>query len=158
MRDVSLFEAIGGTAAVLRLAHAWHDRVLADEVVAHAFRGPVHPQHAERLAAYWGEAWGGPPTYSQQYGTESSVVRMHSGNGPHDDMNHRAIVCFSQALDDIGVVDPALRAALESYFTWATETAMDAYPNGKNDVPEGLQMSHWSWNGRHVETEGRPTA
>lgn len=76
-RDRSLFEAIGGASAVLQLAHAWHERVLADHVVAHAFRGPVHPQHAERLAAYWGEAWGGPPAYSTQFGTESSVVRMH---------------------------------------------------------------------------------
>jgi hemoglobin len=49
---MTLFEAIGGADAVLRLAHAWHDRVLADAVVAHAFRGPVHPQHAERLAAF----------------------------------------------------------------------------------------------------------
>jgi hemoglobin len=150
MPDVSLFEAIGGMAAVLRLAHTWQERVLADEVVAYAFRGPVHLQPAERLAAYWSEAWGGPRTYSQQYGTEWSVERMHSGNRSHDDMNQRAIVCFSQALDDIGVVDPALRAALESYFTWATETAMDAYPNGKNNVPDGLRMAHWSWNGRQL--------
>lgn len=147
MRDDSLFEAIGGETALLRLAHAWHERVVADAVVAHAFRGPVHPQHAERLAAYWSEAWGGPPTYSERYGTESAVVRMHSGNGPHEEMNHRAISCFSLALDDIGVVDPALRAALEAYFTWSTETAMDAYPHSKQDVPDGLTIARWSWNG-----------
>lgn len=41
MPDISLFDAIGGDDALLRLAHAWHERVLADEVVAHAFRGPV---------------------------------------------------------------------------------------------------------------------
>ncbi len=41
--DTSLFDALGGDAAVLKLAHAWHARVLADEVVAHAFRRPVHP-------------------------------------------------------------------------------------------------------------------
>lgn len=148
MRDESLFDALGGAAVVLRLAHAWHERVVADDVVSHAFRGPVHPQHAERLAAYWSEAWGGPPTYSARYGTESSVVRMHSGNGPHEEMNRRAIACFSQALGDIGVADPALRAALESYFRWATETAMDAYPRSKHDVPDGLQMARWSWQGR----------
>ncbi len=62
--DTSLFDALGGDAAVLKLAQAWHARVLADEVVAHAFRRPVHPQHTERLAAYWAEAWGGPPRYS----------------------------------------------------------------------------------------------
>lgn len=147
MREATLFSAIGGHAAVLRLANAWHERVLADDVVAHAFRRSVHPQHTERLAAYWGEAWGGPPTYSQQYGTESSVVRLHSGNGPHEEMNRRAIACFARALDDLGLSDPKLRAALQAYFTWATETAMDAYPNSKDDVPDHLRIAQWSWDG-----------
>jgi len=147
--DTSLFDALGGHAAVLKLAHAWHVRVLADEVVAHAFRQPVHPQHTERLAAYWAEAWGGPPRYSESLGTASAVVRMHSGNGPHHDMNQRAIACFAQALDDIGLSDAALCAALLAYFTWATETAMDAYPHSKHDVPEGLRIARWSWEGLH---------
>jgi hemoglobin len=30
---------------------------MADEIVAHAFSHGFHPQHSERLAAYWGEAW-----------------------------------------------------------------------------------------------------
>jgi hemoglobin len=40
----------------------------------------------ERLAAYFGEAFGGPTVYSDNYGDESYVVRMHSGNGIHEDM------------------------------------------------------------------------
>ena len=31
----SVYEAAGGDEGVLRLAHAWHARVLADEVVSH---------------------------------------------------------------------------------------------------------------------------
>src|SRR5690349_936953 len=91
---LSLYEAIGGEAGVLRLAHAWHQRVLADEIVAHAFSHGFHPKHTERLAAYWGEAWGGPAAFSGKLGSESSVVRMHSGNGPHHEMDQRAIECF----------------------------------------------------------------
>jgi hemoglobin len=104
----NLFKALGGAEGVLRLAHAWHQRVLADEVVVHAFSHGFHPQHTERLAAYW-EAWGRPATYSQQYGSESWVVRMHSGNEPHDEMDQRAIDCFDRALEDIGLTDLALR-------------------------------------------------
>ena len=33
----SVFEAVGGEECLLRLAHAWHARVMADEVVSHAF-------------------------------------------------------------------------------------------------------------------------
>ena len=51
----TLFDSLGGIDGVLRLAHAWHVRCLADEVVAHAFSHGYHPQHSERLAAYWAE-------------------------------------------------------------------------------------------------------
>jgi hemoglobin len=112
----------------LRLAHAWHERVMADEVVSHAFSHGFHPEHTERLAAYWGEAVGGPPRYSDNYGDETSVVRLHSGNGPHEEMDRRAIECFDQALTDAGLADdPKLRTALRDYFAWATKNSMSRY-------------------------------
>jgi hemoglobin len=129
------------------LAAAWHERVLADEIVAHAFSHGFHPQHTERLAAYWGEAWGGPATYSERYGNESSVVRIHSGNGPHEEMDRRAIECFDRAMDDVGVTDPWLSRALHDYFVWTTTVTMSAYPQAAADVPDGLYIPHWSWDG-----------
>ena len=101
----SIFEAAGGEDGLLRLAEAWHARVLADEIVSHAFSHGFHPQHSERLAAYWAEALGGPHTYSERYGDETAVVRIHSGNGLHEEMDERAIACFDQALEDAGLTD-----------------------------------------------------
>ena len=75
----TLFEAAGGSEGLRRLASAWHDRVMADDVVAHAFSHGLHPRHVERLAAYWTEALGGATTYSDSYGDETTVVKMHSG-------------------------------------------------------------------------------
>ena len=143
----TLFEAIGGVNGVLRLAHAWHERVLADEVVSHAFSHGFHPQHTERLAAYWSEAWGGPSLYTGTHGTESSVVRMHSGNGEHEEMDQRAIQCFEKALEDVAIGNPELKRCLLSYFVWATTKSMAAYPNSASAVPQGLQVPRWSWNG-----------
>ena len=99
----TIYEAVGGIEGLKRLAHEWHHRVLEDEVVSHAFSHGYHPQHTERLAAYWAEALGGPMLYSSAYGNETSVVRLHSGNGPHEEMDARAIACFDQALEDIGL-------------------------------------------------------
>jgi hypothetical protein len=76
----SVYEAAGGAAGLRRLAEAWHARVMADEMVSHAFSHGFHPQHTERLAAYWAEALGGPSAYSGTYGDETSVVRIHSGS------------------------------------------------------------------------------
>ena len=144
MRNV--YEAAGGTEGLLRLAGAWHVRVLADEVVSHAFSNGYRSDHGERLAAYWAEALGGPAAYRERYGDETSVVRMHSGNGPHEEMDRRAIACFDQAMDDIGLDEP-LRQVLHDYFAWATTTTMSRYHGSADDVPANLRMPHWSWTG-----------
>jgi hemoglobin len=144
----TVFEAAGGYDGLLRLAEAWHRRVMADEVVSHAFSHGFHPQHVERLAAYWAEALGGPNLYSDRHGDETSVVRMHSGNGEHEEMDRRAIACFDQALIDTGFAeDAALRRVLHDYFAWATTTTMARYHRSADDVPDGLSIPRWSWDG-----------
>jgi hemoglobin len=149
----TVFEAAGGTEGLLKLADAWHARVLADEVVSHAFSHGYHPEHTERLAAYWAEALGGPTIYSERYGDETSVVRIHSGNGPHEDMDRRAIACFDQALADADLDgDKRLRDVLLDYFSWATTTTMSSYHWSADDVPDGLSIPHWSWEGLVHET------
>ena len=150
----SLYEAAGGEAGLLRLARAWHERVLADEIVSHAFSHGFSPQHVERLAAYWVEALGGPTRYSTAYGDETAVVRLHSGNGVHAEMDARAIACFDQALADIGFApDDRVRRALLDYFTWATTTTMARYAEAATDVPLGLLIPQWSWDGLRSGTD-----
>jgi hemoglobin len=143
----TVFEAAGGIDGLQRLAAAWHRRVMADEVVSHAFSHGFQSDHVERLAAYWAEALGGPSMYSEAYGDETFVVKMHSGNGEHAEMDRRAIVCFDQALADVGLADDPLRQVLHDYFAWATTTTMSRYHHSADDVPDGLSIPHWSWDG-----------
>jgi hemoglobin len=142
----TLFEAAGADAGVMLLAEAWHRRVLADPVVSHAFEQGFHADHTRRLADYWAEALGGPSVYTERWGTESGVVRMHSGNGEHDEMDRRAVACFDDALDDVGITDSALREALHDYFAWAT-AYLTRYPDSPDQVPDGLRVPRWSWDG-----------
>ena len=144
----SVYEAAGGDEGLLRLAEAWHARVLADPVVSHAFSHGFQPDHTQRLAAYWAEALGGPPAYSRRIGDETSVVRMHSGNGPHPEMDARAIACFDQAMTDVGLTDgDPVRTVLHDYFAWATTTTMSRYHLSADDVPDGMRIPRWSWGG-----------
>lgn len=142
----TVYEAAGGESGMVRLAAAWHERVVVDPVVGHAFSHGFRADHTERLAAYWAEALGGPTTYSEKYGDESTVVRMHSGNGEHDEMNNRAIACFDAALTDVRLQDP-VRQVLYDYFAWATTTTMYRYHNSAADVPAGMSIPQWSWDG-----------
>jgi hemoglobin len=143
----TIYEAAGGDTGLRRLAHAWHERVLADEVVSHAFSHGFRDDHTERLAAYWVEALGGPDTFSRTMGDETEVVRMHSGNGPHEEMDRRAIACFDEALHDVGLTGEPVRSALHDYFAWATTSTMSRYHESPDEVPSGLAIPKWSWNG-----------
>lgn len=144
----TIYEAAGGREELLKLAKAWHVRVLEDEEVSHAFSHGYHPQHTERLAAYWIEALGGPADYSENYGDQTSVVRMHSGNGLHEEMDRRAIACFDLALDDIGISpDDPVRSVLHDYFSWSTTTTMARYHHSADEVPDGMDVPKWSWDG-----------
>ncbi len=150
----TVYEAVGGIGGLRRLAEAWHTRVMADEEVSHAFSHGYRPDHSERLAAYWAEALGGPPLYSDAYGDETSVVRIHSGNGTHEEMDRRAIACFDQALADTGLAtDDRVRQVLHDYFAWATTTTMVRYHRSADDVPDGLAIPHWSWDGLQKDPE-----
>jgi len=160
----TVYEAAGGIGGLRRLAQAWHARVMGDEEVSHAFSHGYRPDHSERLAAYWAEALGGPSLYSDAYGDETSVVRIHSGNGTHEEMDRRAIACFDQALADIGLADiglantglaanERLRQVLHDYFAWATTTTMARYHRSADDVPDGLGIPRWSWDGLQKDPE-----
>jgi hemoglobin len=143
----TIYEVVGGMQAFIDLAHAWHARCLADPIVSHAFSHGYHPQHTERLAAYWAEALGGPRNYSESISSESEVIRMHSGNGEHREMDERAQICFAQALDDAAIPDdPRVRTTLKAYFRWATER-MSSYPESPDAVADGLAIARWSWDG-----------
>jgi len=144
----TLFEYAGGEPAFLALARAHHERCLADPVLNHPFSHPdQHPQHVERLAAYWAEVLGGPTTFSRECSDHSSMLRLHAGNGEMDDLGRRFVACFMAAADDAGLPDEAeFRASLRAYMEWAVAEVL-RYPGDPDTVPADLPMPHWSWDG-----------
>jgi hemoglobin len=144
----SLYEFAGGDDAFLALATAHHARCLADPELNHPFsHDDLNPQHVRRLAAYWAEVLGGPPRFSQVAGDQSSVQRMHAGNGDITDLGRRFVECFVAAADDAALPsDPEFRAALRAYMEWAVADVL-AYSAEDAVVPAGLSMPRWSWDG-----------
>jgi len=143
----SIFEFAGGSSAFLALAIAHHQRCLADPVLNHPFSHPGHPQHVERLAAYWAEVFGGPPTFSQSCGGHSGMLAIHAGQGAEQDLGERFVECFVQAADDAGLPDdPDFRGSLRSYMEWAVREVLEYSPQGTT-VPEDLAIPRWSWDG-----------
>ena len=101
----TVYEAAGGDEGLRRLAAAWHARVMADEVVSHAFSHGYDPATPSGWPPTGRRRWAVPRACTPRpLGDETSVIRgSHSGNGPHEDMDRRAIACFDQALIDVGL-------------------------------------------------------
>ncbi len=135
----TLYEQLGGFDRILALTKRWHELCLADPMAAHPFEQTLHPHHNERLAAYLAEAFGGPALYSAGYGDESSMQRIHAGNGEHADLDETCLRAFDQALTDLNFPpEPASRAS--SYFRKATE-AQRQYSESPDQVPDFLPMN-----------------
>jgi hemoglobin len=122
----TLYEFAGGEKAFVPFAAALHARCLADPELNHPFSHPgQHPLHVERLAAYLAEAMGGPPRYSGEYGgDQTALVLLHAG-WPDD---------------------PPFRAAIRAYIERSVDTVALSHPLD-TDVPVGLPIPHWSWDG-----------
>jgi hemoglobin len=144
----TLFEFAGGEPAFLALATAHHRRCLEDPELNHPFSHPgQHPQHVERLAAYWAEVMGGPPAYSQSCGEQSGVLLMHAHNGDMSDLGERFIRCFDAAADDAALpADDAFRGALHAYMRWAVDDVL-SYAAEDAVVAVGAPMPRWGWDG-----------
>jgi hemoglobin len=144
---VTLYEYAGGSDAMLALARAHHARCLADPELNHPFsKEDQHPQHVERLAAYWGEVLGGPAAYSRDCGDESSMLTMHAGNGDMSDLGERFVACFAAALDDAGLpTDHRFREAMHAYMRHAVDRVLSY--SYVQEAEAGLPMPRWDWNG-----------
>jgi hemoglobin len=136
----TLYEQLGGFDILLDVCRRWHELCLVDPVAEHPFSHPLHPQHDERLAAYLAEATGGPKLYTAGYGDETSMQRMHAGNGVHVELDEACLRLFDRALTESGV-PAAPAAALSAYFRRATE-AQRKYSASPKQVPDRLPFNH----------------
>jgi hemoglobin len=145
--EQSLFDHAGGSAAMLALATAHHERCLADPELSHPFTGDdQNPDHIARLAAYWGEVLGGPPAFSEGLSSQTGVLSMHAGNGDMGDLGERFLACFVGAMDDAKLPnDPAFREAMAAYMRWAVDDVLSY--TYSDDVGSEHAMPHWGWDG-----------
>jgi hemoglobin len=149
----SVYEYVGGAEAFVALAAALTERCLADPVLNHPFSHGTDPEHNERLGAYLGEVFGGPPAYTQ-LGGHSAMLAMHAGTGADADFGSRFVACFDHAVEDAEFPDDAdLRRVLHDYMIYATSEVDEVSPEGMTVEP-GLAMPHWSWSGRSGDIDG----
>ncbi|WP_408607334.1 group II truncated hemoglobin [Kitasatospora mediocidica] len=140
----SLYDYLGGAAALERLTRAFYAHVADDEILAPVFAGMdgEHPQH---VALFLGEVFGGPPAYSAERGGHPHMVSRHFGRAITERQRRRWVALLQDTADEVGLPDdPEFRAAFTGYLEWGTRMAtMFSAP----DAPRVLQtpMPQWGW-------------
>lgn len=78
-RDPTLYEWLGGTAALRRLTGVFYGTyVLPDPLLGPLFAG-MAADHPERVADWLAEVFGGPITYSTEHGGYPRMIGQHLG-------------------------------------------------------------------------------
>jgi len=95
---ISVYEAIGGRAALVAAVDNFYGRLLADPILGPFFPGGVGPKHRAYVVTALGEALGGPERYRGP-----DITGAHRGLGISDAHFDRAAAHLGATLDELGV-------------------------------------------------------
>src|SRR5579871_6898602 len=117
---VSLYEEIGGRAALQAAVDVLYRRLLADPEPAGLFTHGVGPRHRAYVVTFLGEALGGPEGYRGPLLTDA-----HRDLGITDAQFDRAAAHLSGTLDELGVPRPLADQVIVivAKLRWAIVTA-----------------------------------
>ncbi|MFI1706278.1 group II truncated hemoglobin [Streptomyces griseoruber] len=134
----------GGAEAFARLTEAFYAKVVEDDLLAPVFAG-LAPEHAEHVALWFGEVFGGPKAYSLTQGGHSHMVAKHFGLGITEAQRRRWVNLVQDAADEAGLpTDAEFRSAFLAYVEWGTRLAV--YFSGPDAVPPAEQpVPRWGW-------------
>jgi hemoglobin len=151
----TVYEWIGGAPALQRLFERFYQRVPEDPLLGPVF-AHMDPAHAQHVAAFVGEVFGGPQTYSERHGGHAAMVRKHLGRHPHlirkhlgralrEEQRRRWIELLLDCADEVGLPsDPESRSAFVAYLEWGTRLAVINSQPGAAAV-EDAPMPRWGW-------------
>lgn len=144
MTTPTLYDWAGGIEALNRLTDHFYDLVLADPLLEPVFRS-MSPDHPKHVAAFLGEVFGGPKTYSEVYGGHPSMISHHLQRHLTEEQRRQWIALLIDAADSVGLPDdPEFRSAFMAYIEWGTRLAK---LNSKDGAAPNLHepMPQWGW-------------
>lgn len=143
----SLFEHVGGLAALHRTEQVFYDSVLADPVLQPLF-GAGRAEHVEHLTAFTAESFGGPTRFSEELGF-AHLIAVHRGLAITEAQRQRFVQLYLAALDTAAMpTDPAFRAAVREHVEFGSTVAMQNSHADTDDELHPLRaVPRWSWPG-----------
>jgi hemoglobin len=140
----TLFEWIGGEPALKLLTSAFYGRVKNDSLLAPVFAN-ASAEHAEHVAAFIGEVFSGPDTYSSHLGGHAGMIMHHMNRSLTEPQRRRWINLLLDTYQDLSLPDdPEFMSALASYLEWGSRLAVLNSRHGTIAPLESL-MPVWGW-------------
>jgi hemoglobin len=141
----SLYEWIGGMAALVRLTERFYERVRSDVVLAPIFAqmGADHPKH---VAIFLAEVLGGPPEYSASRGGHPHMIQRHLNRHLTQAQRRAWVALLLDTADELKLPDdPEFRSALVGYLEWGSRLAVINSQEGAGEVDAHSPMPKWGW-------------
>lgn len=141
----SVYAWAGGSQAFRRLMARFYDRVGQDTLLAPVF-AHMDAQHAEYVADFVAEVFGGPRAYSEQRGGHAHMIARHLGRQLTQEQRRRWVNLLLDCADEVGLPDdPEFRSAFVAYLEWGSRLAvLNSQPGAAPAAPDS-PMPAWGW-------------
>jgi hemoglobin len=141
----SLCEWMGGEARLSELFSAFYRRVARDPVIGPVF-ATMDVHHAQKVAAFVAQVFGGPASYTDRGGSHAAMIARHMGRLLTAEQRIRWVALLIETADQLGVPeDPEFRAAFVGYLEWGSRLAVMNSADGVPAPEVDLPMPSWNW-------------
>jgi CDGSH-type Zn-finger protein/truncated hemoglobin YjbI len=143
--EPTIFEWAGGFPALTRMTRIFYSKYVPDDPLIGPLFANMSPDHPERVAAWLGEVFGGPKSYSHEYGGYTRMLSQHLGKGLTEAQRARWVSLICRSADEAGLpADPEFRAAFISYIEWGSRLALENSQVGAKP-PMHMPVPKWWW-------------
>jgi GTP cyclohydrolase II len=143
--EPTLFQWLGGLPALTRMTRLFYEKHVPNDPLLAPIFAEMSPDHPERVAAWLGETFGGPATYSDTYGGYDRMVGQHAGKGLTEQQRARWAQLIVTSADEAGLpTDPEFRAAFVAYIEWGSRIALENSQPGAHPPPH-MPVPRWWW-------------
>jgi CDGSH-type Zn-finger protein/truncated hemoglobin YjbI len=144
-REPTLFEWAGGLPALTRMTRLFYEKLVPDDPLLATLFANMPPDQAERAAKCLGEVFGGPASYSEEFGGYLRMLSEDVGEEFTEEARGRWVDLMLQAAQEARLpADPEFRSAFASYLEWDSRHALETSQAGAQPSAQ-MPMPRWGW-------------
>jgi len=144
-RPPTLFEWAGGLPALTRMTRLFYEKYVPQDPLLAPLFAHMAPDHPERVATWLGEVFGGPATYTEEYGGYARMLSQHVGKGLTETQRARWAALMAKCAGEAGLPNDAeFRSAFVSYIEWGSHLAVENSQQGAHP-PQNMPCPRWDW-------------